>query len=104
MPALVALLVNLLRTMLMVKAGVIIAKVLLFFGLAITVHKFAVDPLLDQVRAIVGGGPVGSLGATVLAWAGVLKLDQAVTMVLSAYAAAAVIRSSRVALGIAEGQ
>lgn len=101
---LVALGVNLLRTMLMVKAGVIIAKALMFLGLTIAVQKLAIEPLLEQVRGLISGGPSGSLGAIVLAWAGVLKLDTAVTMILSAYGTAAAIRSARVALGIAEGQ
>lgn len=50
MPALIALLVKMLRVMLMAKPGAMLAKVLLFFGFTIVTDQFATDPVIDHVR------------------------------------------------------
>lgn len=98
---LIALLVNMIRTMLMIKAGVIVAKILLFFGIQIVTDRYVIDPLLDFVRGMIDTGPAGGIGAALVGWAGVLKFDQALSMILSAYATAASIRSLRVGFGLA---
>ena len=45
-----------------------------------------------------GGGAGGEFGAAALAWVGVLRFDQAVTMVISAVAAKKAIQATRVFL------
>ncbi|MGH8075958.1 MAG: DUF2523 domain-containing protein [Lysobacter sp.] len=89
------MLVNVLRIMLMAKIGMFAAKLLLFFGLTVGVNKFVVDPATDQLRTIAQTGPSGEMGATVMAWAGVMQLDIALSMLLSAYAAAWTIKSGK---------
>lgn len=91
----IAMLVNVLRIMLLAKIGAFAAKLLLFFGLTIGVNKWAVEPATDQLRQIAQTGPSGEMGGTVLAWAGVMQLDIALTMILSAYAAAWTIKSAK---------
>ncbi len=93
--AAIAALVNMLRIMLFAKAGALVAKVLLFFGLAVGVNKFAINPMTDQIKAHISTGAPGEIGATLTAWAGVMQLDTALSMILSAYAAAWTIKTAK---------
>lgn len=102
MPAVIALLVNMLRVMLMAKAGLFVAKVLGFFGLTFLTNEYAIEPLLAQIQGMMtGSAGGGDLGAALIAWAGVLRFDEAVSMVLSAYSTAMTIRGGKMVLGIA---
>lgn len=99
MPALLGYLVTLLRIMLMAKIGAFVAKVLLFFGFTWATNSFAIGPAIDQIEAMMQSGTGGGgLGANVLAWAGVLRMDDAVSMILSAYSAAWTIKNAKVFL------
>jgi len=84
--ALSAVLANLVRT----RIGFWIASALAAFGLQLVATKFVVTPALDAIKA-----QVGTLGATGIAWFAYLKVDQGITIVLSAYAAASAISSIR---------
>lgn len=57
-----------------------IARALLAFGLSIAVWHFAVGPILDAIKNQLVGWP-----ADIAQWVGLLKFDQAVTVVCSAY-------------------
>lgn len=95
-----ATLVNLLRIMLFAKAGALVAKILLFFGLAWSTMEFAVDPLISQIEGMINtGAGSGGMGAAAMQWMGVLKFDKALSMILSAYTAAWSIRSFKAFLG-----
>lgn len=101
MPALVAALIHALRIMLMAKAGALVLKILLFFGLAITVNRVAIDPVLNQLEGYVAQlGSTGGTMAVAVQWAGLLRFDEALSMLLSAFATAMLIKQSRVFLGI----
>lgn len=67
------------------KLGSWIAAALVFLGLELITYSVAVEPLRDAVTAKMLGIPEG-----IRAWMGVLRLDQYVTIVLSAYAASIV--------------
>lgn len=102
MPALVAALIHALRIMLMAKAGAFVLKVLSFFGLAIVVNKFGVEPLLNQLESYIGDiGGAGQWGALAVQWAGLLRVDDALSMLVSCFSTAMMIKQARVMLGIA---
>lgn len=95
-----AFVINLLRILLMAKLGAMIASILLFFGLVWGTNKFAIGPAFDFLQNHMASlsGVGGEYGAVMFAWLGVLRFDQAVTMVLSAYTAAWTIKSAKVFL------
>lgn len=96
MPAfLLAPLLNGLRILLMAKLGAMVARVLTFLGVTFATQNYAVEPAIDQVRHYMTTNPGGDLGAQVVAWAGVMKLDVAVTMLLSAYSAVWTIKQAK---------
>ncbi|MDR7135725.1 hypothetical protein J2X06_002943 [Lysobacter niastensis] len=98
--ALVALLVNVMRIMLMAKIGAFIVKALAFFGFTWATNKFAVAPAMDFIRDHMAtlNGIGGEYGTLMVQWLGVLRFDQAVSMMLSAYAAAWTIKGAKVFL------
>lgn len=103
MPAILAVLVSMLRAMLLAKAGLFVLKVLGFFGLAFVTNKYAIQPMLDQIEQYVNNiGNASGIGAVALQWAGVLNLDKAVSMIISAFSTAALIKQSKTFLGVKE--
>ncbi|MCF3498206.1 MAG: DUF2523 domain-containing protein [Stenotrophomonas sp.] len=66
------------------RLGQWILSALAFLGINFITQKFAVDPLLGQIKASVSGAP-----GDIVAWLGYLNVDKYVTLVLSAYATAA---------------
>ena len=58
----------------------LIARALAGFGLAFAVWHFAVGPILDAIKSHMVGWP-----ADLAQWVGLLKFDQAVTVICSAY-------------------
>jgi hypothetical protein len=98
MPAVVALLVTLLRVMLMAKIGAFVVKLLAFFGFTWATNKFAIDPAMDFIRTHMNAHPAGEFAAWAFQWLGVLRVDQAISMLLSAYAAAWTIKGAKVFL------
>jgi hypothetical protein len=65
-----------------------IATALAAFGLHLFAQKFAVTPALNGIKSAMGG-----LGADGIAWMAFLKVDKAISIVLTAYAAAAALSS-----------
>lgn len=78
--------------MISTRAGGWIASALLFLGLSFTSYKFAVAPFRQLIQDTMGGG--GDL----IAWAGFLGIDKAVTIVLSAIGVKYGVQSVRAVL------
>lgn len=96
MPVLIAFLVNALRVMLFTRAGSFLVSLLSFFGLQIATQKLVIGPALEQVASFFTSGvPGGEIGAAALQWAGVLRLDQAASMLISAVGARMTIGAAR---------
>lgn len=70
------------------RIGTWIAGGLAWFGLSWATHEFAVQPWIDnmmnQTRSGAGGG---EWGGVLIAYLGIMKFDQACTMIASAVAA-----------------
>lgn len=58
----------------------LVARVLVAFGLAFVSWHFAVGPILDAIKGQLVGMP-----ADIAQWVGLLKFDQAITVICSAY-------------------
>ena len=67
------------------KFGAWIAAAFVFLGLELVSYSVAIEPMRDAVTSKVLGIP-----PEIRAWMGVLKLDQYITVILSAYAASIV--------------
>lgn len=65
-------------------AGRWIVQILLFFGVQVVATKLAIAPMKAMLSSAFSGMP-----ADVLAWISYIRVDAALTIVLSAYAAAA---------------
>ena len=99
-PALVAAMMQVLRVLLMAKIGAFIVSALAFFGFTFVVNQYAIEPALSALTGYVsqlgaGGGAMGHA----MQWAGVLKFDQAISVIISAYTVAWTIKSAKVWLG-----
>jgi hypothetical protein len=98
MPALGAILINVLRWLLFTYAGKIVLSVLAYFGLSFVAHKFVIEPALDQIRAMMASGPGGDIASYAFQWAGLLNLDKAVSMLISAWVICQGIKTGKVIL------
>lgn len=101
--ALVPVLVNALRIMLLVHAGRVIVGLLGFFGFNFVIYRYGVQPAMDFINDLMAAGPSGTFGATALQWMGLLRMDQAVSMVLSTFVAVQGIKQGKVLLGKISG-
>ncbi|MBV2210282.1 MAG: DUF2523 domain-containing protein [Thermomonas sp.] len=90
MPAIIGALVAALIGALRQYLPGLIGRVLLTFGIALTAHEIALPALKSFIQSYMGGLP-----SVLLAYAGALAFDKAVTLILSAYAA---VRLQRVVL------
>lgn len=98
MPALAAILVNVGRWLLFTYAGKLVVGILAYFGLSLVTHKFLIQPAISQVQAMMAAGPGGSFGAAAFQWAGLLNLDKAVSMLISAWLVVNGIKTGKVVL------
>lgn len=92
--------INALRVMLFVQAGKIIVGILGFFGLTYATNKYAVAPLLSAIQSMVNTGPTGEFGSAVMEWMGLMRFDQALTMLISAWTIAFAIKSAKTFLKV----
>lgn len=96
-PALVAALMTVLRVLLMAKIGAFIVSALLFFGFTFAVNEYAIEPALDALRNYMTSmGSAGGIAGSAIAWAGVLRFDDAVSVLISAYTTKWTIVSARI--------
>ncbi|MEG3191615.1 MULTISPECIES: DUF2523 family protein [Novilysobacter] len=70
--------------------GFWIASALAAFGLHIVAQEFVIEPALNDIKA-----QMGSAGQLALDWFSFLKVDECISIVLSAYAAAAALSAVR---------
>jgi len=90
MPAIWAALTAVLSNMVRTRIGFWIASALAAFGLQLVTSRFVVTPALDAIK-----GQMGTLGANAVAWLAYARVDEAITITLSAYAAAATFSAIR---------
>lgn len=76
-------LVALLSRLVFSRIGQWLVTALIFFGLEMASYSVGVQPLRSTIQSHLSGLP-----ADLLAWMGVLKIDQYVTVICSAYLAA----------------
>lgn len=99
MPALIGILLSGLSWLFRSRIGLFVMTALTWLGINFGTVKMVIEPaiaLLRQHAQGLGGG--GQLGATAMAWAGVLQFDKALTMVISAIAAKYAIMQGRLFL------
>lgn len=88
MPFLISQLISGLAWLFRSRLGTWVAGGLAWFGLAWATHEFAVQPWIDNMKEhtqSVGVG--GDWGPVLIAYLGIMKFDQACTMIASAVAA-----------------
>lgn len=88
----------LLITILTAFASSLIAKMLLGAGLAFLTYSFVNDMVLSAQLEMIG--LYGNLPANIVGVLGILKIPQALSVIMSAIATAAFIKTSKVALGM----
>ncbi|WDS36968.1 DUF2523 family protein [Pseudoxanthomonas sp.] len=88
MPVVWGLLVSAFGWLIKSRIGLWIMTAMAWLGINWGTLKIVVEPAMDALTnaAHSFGSGSGTMGATAVAWAGVLKLDKALTMVISAYA------------------
>lgn len=67
------------------KAGAWVTAILVFLGLELATYSFAIEPMRDTIQTKFFGIPV-----SIRQWMGVLRIDQYVTIIISAYIASVV--------------
>ncbi|AOX64120.1 DUF2523 family protein [Stenotrophomonas bentonitica] len=85
MPLFIASLLSGLAAIFRSQIGTWIVTAMAWLGIAWATHEFAVQPWIDNMQSKIGGGaPGGQWGAVLIAYAGMMKFDQACTMIASA--------------------
>ncbi|MEN5264242.1 DUF2523 family protein [Stenotrophomonas sp. TWI587] len=99
MPLFISALLSALAALFRSRLGTWAVEVLAWLGLAWATHQFAVEPWLNNMKnAIQGGTPGGEWGAILIAYAGLMKFDQACTMIASAVATKFAVNAARAVL------
>ncbi|MFC6838834.1 DUF2523 family protein [Xanthomonas theicola] len=81
------------------RIGLFITSAFVWLGINFGTIKFAIEPAIDQLKAFAqSGAPGGQLGQTAMQWAGMLNLDKALTMVVSAIIAKHALMQGRLFL------
>lgn len=70
------------------RVGMWVVSALGFLGLSFATHTVAIEPMLQMVHSNMAG-----VGGDIAAWMGVLRLDQYVSVIISAYAVGAIKRA-----------
>jgi len=99
MPILISSLLSGLAWVFRSQLGSWIVAGMTWLGIAWATHEFAVEPWLENLRNHVGGAtPGGEWGAVLVAYAGLMKFDQACTMIASAVATKFAVTAARAVL------
>lgn len=99
MPALIGYLITGLAWLFRSHLGTWIVSAMAWLGIAWATHEFAVEPWIDNMQQHIGGGsPGGEWGAVLIAYAGLMRFDQACTMIVSAVATKFAIGAARAVL------
>lgn len=99
MPAIIAALLQGLRLLISTRLGTWIVGALVWMGLGLFSTKVVLGPTINQLESFVGQLGSGDMGASALQWAGVLKFDVAITMVVSAYVTRHAVTATKLFLG-----
>lgn len=78
------------------RIGYWVLAAITFLGIQFVATEFVADPLLSQIQAGFAGAP-----ADILEWLAFLNVDKYITMILSAYAAAAAVGTLRMRKAVA---
>lgn len=88
MPWLISSLLTGIAALFRSKWGPWVAEVMVWLGISWATNEFLVEPWVRQMeQSMRAGAPGGELGATLMAYAGIMKFDQACTMIASAVTA-----------------
>lgn len=99
MPLLISSLISGLAWLFRSQVGSWIVAAMAWLGIAWATHSFAVEPWLDNLRNnMQGGSPGGEWGSVLIAYAGLMKFDQACTMLASAVATKFAVGAARAVL------
>lgn len=98
MPAVIAFLVNAFRVIFASQLGRWIVSALVFMGISYGTQKVLIAPAISQLTTMMNGGPAGSFGAAALNWMGVLRFDQAVSMLAAAVTTKMGVQNARMML------
>lgn len=99
MPMLISSLLAGLAGLFRSRLGTWAVELLAWFGIAWATHEFAVEPWLENMKNnLQGGTPGGEWGAILIAYAGLMKFDQACTMIASAVATKFAVSAARAVL------
>lgn len=90
MPAIWLALTTVLGNLVKGQIGFWVMSALSAFGLHLATQNLVVDPMLADIQTTMGGLP-----GNALAWMSYLRVDEGITTLLSAYAAAAAMSSVR---------
>lgn len=86
---------NMLRT----RIGQFVALGIIWAGLSFGTNEVLVQPSLDMIEDhMTSGVGGGDFGVAMLGWLGVMRLDEAVSMIVSAYAGRKIAQAGRVFL------
>jgi len=99
MPAIIAALLGGLRMLFASRLGTWIVGAMVWAGVGLFSTKVVLQPTIDQLEGFVNQLGSGEMGATALQWAGVLKFDVAITMVVSAYVTRHAVSATKLFLG-----
>lgn len=99
MPFLISQLVSGLAWMFRSRLGTWAAGAMAWMGIAWATHEFAVEPWIENLKEHTQSGiPGGEWGAVLVAYLGLMKFDEACTMIASAVAAKFAVNAARAVL------
>ena len=79
------------------RIGQMLTAVLGWFGVSLATYKLGVEPFINNLTSLAqAGAGGGEYAAVALQWMGLLKFDQAITMIISAVAAKHAVNAGRV--------
>lgn len=95
----VPVLINLLRMMLMAKAGSFLLKIFGVLGISLAAQHYVITPATDQLHSYLnsnfGGGEIGTWISATL---GMLRFDVACSILIGAYTTKATLDSAKAVL------
>ncbi|MCR6687085.1 DUF2523 family protein [Pseudoxanthomonas sp.] len=81
------------------RGGLFLTTLFVWLGINLGTVKVIVEPTINQLRQFAqSGGSFGEYGPVAMQWAGMLRLDEAITMVISAVVAKHAIMAGRLFL------
>lgn len=85
-------------TLLRSRSGLFVVGAMTWLGLSFGTHKIFTEPTLDMIESHMHTNMGGDLGVTMMQWLGVMRFDEAVSMIVSAYAIRKAAQAGKVIL------